>query len=598
MSRSFFIKYTPELLLLLYLAAFLVVKNPADPHDRVIISDGKGYYGYLTAIFIYHDLDFRFIEDYEQKYYGHDMIKDFRQNFNGEVVNMYFPGVALLMLPFFLLAHILALLFGLPADGYSLIYQYFIGFSALFYLWMGLRYLKQLFFDFNFGTTTTAVVLALVALGTNLNYYVLKEGAMSHVYSFAIIAAFLYYVKKAIDNFSPGNITTSALLFGLIFIIRPTNVLILLLVPFMAGSWSNFQSLLRKTFLNPPVLIRVLPFGLFFPFAMMLLWYLQSGRWLVYSYGEYGFDFLRPAFFFILFSFNKGWFVYTPLAIIAMGGLFVLFRSNRFRFWWAMAFLTTFIWVQSSWFCPTFTSNFGNRTFIDIYPFIALLLGYFITGLQKKRFAMILALPISFVLIFINNLQFYQHYKYIFPPGEITRGIYMKSFTSLVPQATAWMLAGKTPVKEFVFENDFESDYGWLNYASVTDTLAYEGNQASYAGKANAYSIGLLEDIAPLVHSENVWVKIEAQVFSNVKNSTGQLLLQLENERGSFYSHTFYLYSYNRQNRWVRMEFARRLPLPVAENDKLRVFFFNPEAAEMLLVDDLKVSVLSLHENP
>jgi hypothetical protein len=40
------------------------------------------------------------------------------------------------------------------------------------------------------------------------------------------------------------------------------------------------------------------------------------------------------------------------------------------------------------------------------------------------------------------------------------------------------------------------------------------------------------------------------------------------------------------------------LQLPVAESDKLRVFFFNPQPDELLLVDNLKVSVLSLADAP
>jgi hypothetical protein len=133
--------------MLAYAIIFLLVKSPHDPYDRLIINDGKGYYAYLPALFIYQDLEYGFVEYYESKYYPSDAdpsyFKEFRFEFRGETVNKTFSGIAVLMLPFFLIAHVLALLFG-EADGYSMIYQYAIGFSAYFYLLLGLLSLKNL----------------------------------------------------------------------------------------------------------------------------------------------------------------------------------------------------------------------------------------------------------------------------------------------------------------------------------------------------------------------------------------------------------------------------------------------------------------------
>ena len=58
-------KYTPELILVIYVMIFMGFKSPEQSWDRVINSDGKGYYAYLPAIFIYHDLQFKFVEQYE-----------------------------------------------------------------------------------------------------------------------------------------------------------------------------------------------------------------------------------------------------------------------------------------------------------------------------------------------------------------------------------------------------------------------------------------------------------------------------------------------------------------------------------------------------
>ncbi len=595
--KALFAKYTPEIILVVYVILFFLVKNPNSQFDRVLISDGKGYYGYLTAIFIYNDLDYSFIEDYEAKYYNHNKIKDFRQSFDGEIVNMYFPGLAFLFLPFFVIAHFLSILLGFPADGYSIIYQYALGFAAIFYLWAGLKFLQKLLLSFSFSKNHTAIILILIALGTNINYYTLKEGTMSHIYSFAVVSAFLFFVWQAATNFRLKPILLAAMLFGLILIIRPTNGLIVLLVPLIAGSRQGFIKLLKNTFSSYKVTIPVLALTGLFPFLMGLLWYLQSGHWIVYSYGEHGFDFLNPRFFKILFGFNKGWFIYTPIAFISLGGFIWLFRKNRFQFWWAFTFLLLFIYTQSSWFCWTFTSNFSNRTFIDIYPIIAILLGYFLLLIHDKVWLKKMFTIIFIFLLALNNFQFYQHYKYIFPPGEITFDIYTDSFARTVPTARV-RFPEELEKSSRVFENDFENNYGWQNYGSVTDSLAYDGNFASRAGHPNDYSIGLLVDAKPLITSDFIHVVVSALVYSNLKYSGAQLIIQLENQGKITHYHPVYLHEFNRQNKWTYMEFSHEIPKAKINNNQLRVFFFNKNQNEFFLVDNLKVQVISFFEDP
>ena len=57
------------LIVCLVLFAALKVWNNDTSRKILIASDGKGYYAYLPAIFIYHDLGFNFIDEYEEKYF-------------------------------------------------------------------------------------------------------------------------------------------------------------------------------------------------------------------------------------------------------------------------------------------------------------------------------------------------------------------------------------------------------------------------------------------------------------------------------------------------------------------------------------------------
>ena len=67
-------------------------------------ADERGYYQYLPGIFIEGDLS--------KLYWTHHLA-------NGLHLNLFTIGVAILQLPFFLLGHMIALLLGYPATGYT-----------------------------------------------------------------------------------------------------------------------------------------------------------------------------------------------------------------------------------------------------------------------------------------------------------------------------------------------------------------------------------------------------------------------------------------------------------------------------------------------
>ena len=590
-------RFTPELILVVYIILFFSIKQPYQDYGRIISSDGKGYYGYLTAIFIYHDLDYNFVDDYEQKYYPEDrsQFKEFRFKFKGETVNKGFPGLAILLLPFFLLAHVLALIFGFTADGYSLIYQYIMGIGALFYLWLGLKFLKKLLATFSFSKLYITIILLLIAFGTNLIYYTINEGMMAHVYNFMLITLFLLAIRKSITEKGFRWLTLSALTLGLIISVRPTNALVVLLVPLITETPERFMVLFRKIFSAWKTSVLLVSVFLIFPFTVLLLYKLQTGYWFVYSYGKEGFDFTDPYFFHILFSFNKGWLVYTPLAFLALFGLIPLYRLRKFSFYGTLGFFVVFTYVASSWWVWHYTSNFGQRVFIDVYAVVAILLGYFFNYVSRLKLLRFLTIMIVSLLLLINCLQYYQHYKFIFAPGTVDAALYRDSFFRLVP-APKFNFPDELVEDRKVFYNDFEGDYAWLNFASVTDTFAFEGKHASRAGFVNEYSIGLYEMLSNVLKSEFGWVKVGFWMYSDKKYSDAKLIVDFESEGKSIFYKPIFMKEYNIRNKWTYLEFAVKIPELQTTSDMLRVYFMLQPGEEFFMVDNLKVDVISMKE--
>ena len=71
----------------------------------IISSDGLGYYAYLPAMLIDHDVTYNKVTEREKKILGYNRYEPgYLVKSGNRVVNKYFAGEALLLLPFFLLA--------------------------------------------------------------------------------------------------------------------------------------------------------------------------------------------------------------------------------------------------------------------------------------------------------------------------------------------------------------------------------------------------------------------------------------------------------------------------------------------------------------
>lgn len=376
----------------------------------VIISDGKGYYAYLPAVFIYHDLNLGFFDTIEAKYYDDHVKYDYRSGAHGKVIDKYFAGVAVMQLPFFLAGHAVTLMSDQPADGYSKWYVIFVCLGAITWLGIGLHYLRKFLRLHGANEQQSAFILFVIYFGTNLFYYTLVEPAMSHLYSFSLVAMFLYFGKKWLDSDDKSAALKCAAVFGMIALVRPVNVLIGLWLIYEAGSmgrlWTRKIALLRS-----PLHAILSPILIFSPFLVqMIIWKIQSGHWFVNSYGDEAFHFTQPHVIDFLFSYKKGLFVYLPITFIALFGLAYLWKHNRRKALFAAGYLFFIVYVLSSWWMWYYGGSFGTRVIVEFLPIFALLLYYLLSGM-KNRNAKIALVALIVVVVLLCQLQTIQ-YRY------------------------------------------------------------------------------------------------------------------------------------------------------------------------------------------
>ena len=331
-----------------------------------------------------------------------------------------------MQVPFFLVAHWLNT--NHDADGYSRPYMIAISIAALFYLLIGLIYLNLLLCSYSISEGQRSFVLLITVFGTNLFYYTVAEPGVSHVYSFTLIAAFLYYTKSFVTLPSKGKIVLLGLLLGFICLVRPINGLIVFSLPFLFFDLNQFKAFFKQLFSYRISLL--CSFLLFFTiiFIQLIYYKLATGHFIVYSYGEEGFNFLSPHFYDILFSYKKGLFLYTPIFFIASTfGLLALYKQSFFSAVSWLFFFLLITYVFSSWWMWYYGGSFSSRVYVEFIPFfmipLALSFELFKKTIWRKSYITLLLL-----LIVICQIQTFQYRYYYIHWSEMTKEKYWDVF--------------------------------------------------------------------------------------------------------------------------------------------------------------------------
>jgi hypothetical protein len=380
----------------------------------MISYDETGYYLYLPAAFIYKDLGkLAFNPEITAKYNLSNNAKWYAiydQPKTGFKLNKYAVGTSVFQLPFFLIAHVFCCQKNpYPHDGYSMPYMMAIVFANLFWLVLGLAFLRKFLLRY-FTDPVTAVTLILIALGTNLFFYTTFIHGMSHTYSFAAFSLLLFATERWYSTERKGFAILIGALLGLIMITRPTNIVVAL-VPLL---WEYKDGILKDKIgfyrrQAGSILFATLAFTAFL-MLQLSYWKYVTGDWVHFSYEGEGFDFLHAQIGNGLFSYRKGWFVFTPIAFLGVLGLLPLMLQNKRLALNIFIFLGVIVYVVFSWEAWWYGGSFGCRALIEALAIVAIPLAALIQWLFSKRKLWVDGFLVS-VLTFCIYLNFFQSFQ-------------------------------------------------------------------------------------------------------------------------------------------------------------------------------------------
>jgi hypothetical protein len=406
--------------------------------------DLLGHHAYLPLTFHERSLildDLVFFEGIREKYHNTPYFYQFGLLENGHFLIKFCSGWAFMMLPFYLVAELWAHFGNYPNDGFSWPYQCMMACGAFTYFVLGILVLRKLLLEF-FPEKLSSMLILLVVFGTNFFFMQYASQGSSHNLEFFLVGAFLLVTVRFHRKTSIGNGMLLGFLVGLIGLVRPPDLL-LVLIP--AGwNYGEYGGLWGKAkyFLSSPIRrVTILSIGI----ALLTLspqffyWKAVSGSWLVNSYannpGE-GFDWFTPYLPQVLFSFRKGWFLYTPLMVFAVAGLFFWRKSRKEQGNVALVAFLLFLYVVSCWTTWWYAESFSQRALVDVYPLLTISLGFLLLHVQKHRIRFVI-FPLMVLLVGFNLFQTYQITRGIIDGGRMTKAYYWSVFGQVSPPSEA-----------------------------------------------------------------------------------------------------------------------------------------------------------------
>lgn len=406
-----------------------------------IRSDGLGYYLYLPATFIYHDLSLQSIADFFSRN-SLPGVADFPLwrdsgpmpwGDSGNYLIKYPMGTALLMVPFFFVACLVALATNTPVDGFSPLFQYAAAFSGLFYTLAGIVILWKVL-EARFRQNTIFLAMTGLVFGTDLFHYATYDSVFSHVYSLFLFSAFLYTVQRIYPEAATRHFLVGGIIAGLIVITRPTNGLWLIFgLLYGVDSLQTLSN--RLAFWKEHAMHMALGSLLCAAIVSLQLgyWEIVTGHLLVFSYQGERFYFTQPEILNVLFSVRKGVFFWSPILLTVVPGLWFAWRNAREFFFPILLFLPLNVYVISSWHSWFYGGSFGHRAFIESIPLFAICYCALYEGFSSRfwKRAMIL---LTASCVTLSTWLMLKYWTGVIPYDGTTWEYFVRTFFILTPR--------------------------------------------------------------------------------------------------------------------------------------------------------------------
>ncbi len=365
--------------------------------------EGQRYYSYLTTLIIHKSTEFTNIKKKGEADRTGESLNKSKERLD----NKYPIGTAILIGPFFLIAHFITLLFdSVNADGYSLIYQVSVLIAGYFYYLLGSLVLAKYLRHF-FGEKEVFFTIIFITFGTSLFHYATLDSAFPHVYSYCLVSLYFYFTEKFWKSPNLTHSLTLGLIIGLLFLVENLNLIFISFFLFYPCG---------KDFKNR-VLVNIKPLSLVVMTVIIviipqcIIWKTNGSSFFLDSPGGNTFNFLNPSLIETVASIQSGVFIWSPALLLGVIGLLLTLRGELKKIA-TLSLINLFIltYIIASYKEWHLGGGYGHRGFISAYPFFAIGIAALLSEL-KKISSKKTALVVLGGFTLLTSIQMFNYWK-------------------------------------------------------------------------------------------------------------------------------------------------------------------------------------------
>ncbi len=572
--------------------------------------DVFGYYLYLPAIFIHHDLgisDFSWLQQILDAYHP---TNGFYQAYMGPVghyVMKYPMGLAIVYAPFFFVGHLFSWMLGFPADGFSLPYQLSVALGCLLITITGIWFLRKILLKF-FSEGVTAFTMVLVVLGTNYFELTAYDGALVHNVLFTIYTLIIWFTIRWHEKPTWRISLLLGLLIGLAVIIRPTEI-ICALIPIFWGVYDK-ETLVKKWKLVADARIQVsgiILMALLVGSIQLIYWKVYAGSWLYYSYEpNEKLQWIAPWLWQVLFSFKKGWLIYTPMMVFALIGFFRLGSRYKPIFYAIFFFTVANILIVASWPTWWYGGSFGQRAVMQSYAVLSFPLAALVQWLLARKIW--IKIPLFLVMLFfilLNLFQTWQYINFLIEPTLMTQEYYWRIFGKTKTDNVAkgflegykeagWEAMG--PEKDYtrteLVKMGFEQGEQWIA-GDREDSIVHAGNFSCKLDPTNKSFPVLNNRVLEFTRKQESWIRVTFWLYSPYlfRYNPGIFVITMKHQ-GANYKYRSLAFQEEGwiPRKWNKVVYTYRIPYLEDQDDRLQIYLWRDSPA-ILYIDDLTIEL-------
>lgn len=509
--------------------------------------DGFGYYMYLPSFFENGSLDIQkeWAEKLQHTYCSKDfVVYQLHPVQNSKYVNIYHMGLAFVQLPSYFIADQFASVLDYKQDGFSKPYHIAYLLNTLLFILLGIVYLRKLLLLF-FDEWISGLTILILYACSNIYPTFIDAYQLTHLYLFTFNALILFHFFKFTKTEHKKYLVYSALFFGITCFVRPTQA-IWGIIPLII-LWKNY-GLTKK----------MIGLVAFFPIAAIVLniphliyWKTIGGQWLLMNLHTEEIVLTDPNFWKFLFSYRKGWLLYTPIFLLIIPGCIYLYRNNKNLFWAFGSLVFINIYILCSWECWWYASSYSSRVMVDSYPLLAVIIGFALVSIRKNKFLKTGTVLFILACLWLNTIQIIQMRKYYFHLERMSKEHY-------------WYIFGKTDIPNYE-DYRLEIDRGNLSWTenqkfkqdpnfSIASKKVFHLSKTLTAHQNTGTTVGKIE-LSELLATDETLFEISLRCRSNDSTVVTQLRFEQTGKHNTYTWNSIELSKGLPQNQWNEITF-------------------------------------------